>query len=190
MKVAIYVRVSTGDQSTDMQLRDLQEYITNRPGLTLYRVYEDAGFSGVKNSRPALNEMMDDARKRKFQAVLVWKFDRFARSIKHLVTALDEFNELNVDFISYKENLDTSSSMGRAMFGMIGIMAQLERDIIQERVIAGLKTARAKGRRLGRPKTAPVESILKLKQQGMSIHKIATQLGIGVGTVHRTLKGA
>lgn len=190
MKVAIYVRVSTNDQNTGMQMNDLNEYVKTR-GWEVFKVYEDVGISGAKSSRPSLNQLMDDARKRKFKAVLVWKFDRFARSLKHLVTALEEFNELGVGFVSYKENLDTASSMGRAMFGMIGVMAQLERDLIQERVASGMKAAKAKGVKLGRKVT--VNDITKgrikaMRVEGLSIHKIAEQLDIGVGSVQRVLK--
>lgn len=190
MKVAIYVRVSTSDQNTGMQLNDLHEY-TKARGWEVFKVYEDAGISGAKSSRPALNQMMDDARRRKFKTVLVWKFDRFARSLKHLVTALEEFNELGVGFVSYKENLDTKSSMGRAMFGMIGVMAQLERDLIQERVASGMKAAKAKGVKLGRKVTVndvTKSRIRDMRNEGASIHTIAKQLDIGVGSVQRVLK--
>jgi DNA invertase Pin-like site-specific DNA recombinase len=191
MKVALYVRVSTNDQSTEMQKRELAEFIAAR-GWEVVHTYEDAGHSGAKASRPSLNQMMDDARKRKFKAVVVWKFDRFARSLKHLVTALEEFNELGIDFVSYKENADTTTSMGKAMFGMIGVMAQFERDMIRERVMAGLKNAKAKGKKLG-PKIT-VNDLTKARirdmraQHNMSMAKIAAELDVSVGTVHAVLK--
>lgn len=186
MKVAIYVRVSTSDQSTEMQLRDLQEYVAAR-GWEVYKVYDDAGHSGAKSSRPSLNRLMDDAKKRKFKAVLVWKFDRFARSLKHLVTALEEFNELGIDFVSFKENADTTTIMGRAMFGMIGIMAQVEREMIRERVISGLKNAKAKGKKLGRKPTIDRQMVLTLAKGGMVTSEIAKKMGISQTIVYRII---
>ena len=128
-KVAVYVRVSTKDQSVDMQLNDLERYSKER-GLNVFKVFQDNGVSGTKETRPALNDLMNDARKRKFDMVLVWRFDRFARSTKHLVTALYEFRNLGIDFISYQENIDTSSPLGEAIFTIISAMSKLERDII------------------------------------------------------------
>ena len=151
-KVAIYVRVSTKDQSVDMQLNDLERYTRER-GLSIFKIYKDNGISGTKDNRPGLNQLMEDTRKRRFDAVLVWRFDRFARSTKHLVTALYEFRNLGIDFISYQENIDTSSPLGEAIFTIISAMSKLERDIIAERVKGGLRKARAKGKRLGRPKS-------------------------------------
>jgi len=134
-KVAIYARVSTSEQSTDSQLLDLRRYVRER-GWHLYREYTDNGVSGTKDSRPALNELMNDAKKRRFDVVLVWRFDRFARSTKHLILALEEFKNLGIDFVSYQENIDTSSPLGSAIFTIISAVAQLERDIIAERVKA------------------------------------------------------
>ncbi len=145
-RVAIYVRVSTKEQSVDMQLNDLERYSKER-GFKVFRVYKDNGVSGAKESRPALSELMNDAKKRKFNTVLVWRFDRFARSTKHLVNALYEFRNLSIDFISYQENIDTSSPLGEAIFTIISAMATLERDIIAERVRGGLRKAKANGKR-------------------------------------------
>ena len=147
-KVAIYVRVSTKDQSVDMQLNDLERYSGER-GLNVFKIYEDSGVSGTKETRPALNELMDDAKKRKLDVVLVWRFDRFARSTKHLVTALYEFRNLGIDLISYQENIDTSSPLGEAIFTIISAMSKLERDIIAERVKGGLRKAKANGKQQG-----------------------------------------
>jgi DNA invertase Pin-like site-specific DNA recombinase len=139
-KVAIYLRVSTKEQSVEMQLNDLERYSMER-GLKVFKLYQDNGVSGTKESRPALSELMDDAKKRKFDIVLVWRFDRFARSTKHLVNALYEFRNLGIDFISYQENIDTSSPLGEAIFTIISAMATLERDIIartcQRRITQG-----------------------------------------------------
>ncbi len=150
-RVALYARVSTTDQSTDSQLLDLRRYTQER-NWHVFREYCDNGISGTKDSRPALNDLMNDAKKRRFDVVLVWRFDRFARSTKHLILALEEFRNLGVDFVSYQENIDTSSPLGSAIFTMISAVAQLERDIFAERVKAGLRRAREKGKQLGRPK--------------------------------------
>ncbi len=187
-KVAIYVRVSTKDQSVDMQLNDLERYSKER-GLNVFKVYEDSGVSGTKETRPALSDLMDDAMKRKFDVVLVWRFDRFARSTKHLVTALYEFRNLGIDFISYQENIDTSSPLGEAIFTIISAMSKLERDIIAERVKGGLRKARVNGKRLGRPEcVADSDKIVEYKEQGKSIREIAKELGLSRGKVERTLK--
>ena len=187
-KVAIYVRVSTKDQSVGMQLNDLERYSKER-GLNIFKVYEDNGVSGTKETRPALGQLMDDARKRKFNDVLVWRFDRFARSTKHLVNALYEFRNLGIDFISYQENIDTSSPLGEAIFTIISAMSKLERDIIAERVKGGLRKARANGITLGRPNSViDMDKLIKYKEQGMSIREIAKELGLSRGKVERTLK--
>ncbi|MGR3174594.1 MAG: recombinase family protein [Candidatus Scalindua sp.] len=187
-KVAIYARVSTKDQSVDMQLNDLERYTRER-GYEVFKIYKDNGVSGTKETRPALSGLMDDAKKRKFDTVLVWRFDRFARSTKHLVSALYEFRNLGIDFISYQENIDTSSPLGEAIFTIISAMSKLERDIIAERVKGGLRKARANGKRLGRPNSdVDINKVIKCKEQGMSIREIAKDLGLSRGKVERTLK--
>ncbi len=187
-RVAVYARVSTKDQSVDMQLNDLERYSKER-GLNVFKVYQDNGVSGTKETRPALNDLMNDARKRKFDMVLVWRFDRFARSTKHLVTALYEFRNLGIDFISYQENIDTSSPLGEAIFTIISAMSKLERDIIAERVKGGLRKARAKGKRLGRPKSdVDTNKIAEYRKQNKSIRQIANELNLSKGVVQRTLE--
>ena len=167
-RVAIYARVSTTDQSTDSQLLDLRKYVSDR-GWQIYREFVDEGISGTKDSRPALDQLMDDAKKRKFDIVLVWRFDRFARSTRHLINALEEFRNLGIDFVSYQENIDTSSPLGSAIFTIISAVAQLERDIIAERVKAGLRRARENGKKLGRPRVAvDATRIAALRTQGHS----------------------
>ena len=187
-KVAVYVRVSTRDQSVEMQLNDLERYSKER-GLSIFNVYKDNGVSGTKETRPALDDLMDDAKKRRFDVVLVWRFDRFARSTKHLVTALYEFRNLGIDFISYQENIDTSSPLGEAIFTIISAMSKLERDIIAERVKGGLRKAKANGKRLGRPKSeVDTDKVIEYKEQGKSIREIAKEMGIHRSKVERTLK--
>ena len=187
-RVAIYVRVSTKEQSVDMQLNDLERYSKERR-LSVFKVYQDNGVSGTKETRPALSSLMDDARKRKFDVVLVWRFDRFARSTKHLVNALYEFRNLSIDFISYQENIDTSSPLGEAIFTIISAMATLERDIIAERVRGGLRKARANGKRLGRPKNGvDTDKVIEYRKQNKSIRQIANELNLSKGAVQRTLE--
>jgi len=176
MRTGIYARVSTRDQSCDLQIRDLRAYCQAR-GFELVREYVDAGQSGAKDSRPELNKLMDDARKRQFDAVVVWRFDRFARSTKHLLTALEEFRSLGIQFISYQENVDTSTPLGQAPFTIVSAVAQLERELIRERVTAGIRNARANGKKLGRPKTSMDRAqVLQLREQGHSLQQIATNL--------------
>jgi DNA invertase Pin-like site-specific DNA recombinase len=187
MRIGIYARVSTRDQSCELQVRDLRAYCAAR-GFDLVREYVDVGQSGAKDSRPELNILMDDARKRQFDAIVVWRFDRFARSTKHLLSALEEFRSLGIQFISYQENIDTSSALGQALFTIVSAVAQLERDLIRERVSAGIRNARANGKKLGRPKSeVDRERILELKAQGHSLRQVATTLGVGYGTVRARL---
>ena len=187
--VAVYARVSTvgKGQDVDMQLRDLRAYATSR-GLSIFKEYVDDGISGRKDKRPALDMLMNDARKRRFDAVLVWRFDRFARSTKHLVTALEDFQHLGIDFISFQENIDTSSPMGKAMFTIVSAIAELEADIIRERVIAGIANARAKGVRLGRPSPdVDQEEVRRLRDNGLTIRAIAEKMNLKRSLVHKTL---
>jgi DNA invertase Pin-like site-specific DNA recombinase len=187
MRTAIYARVSTKDQSCELQLRDLRAYCSAR-GFTLLQEYVDTGFSGAKDSRPALNELVAAARKRKFDAIIVWRFDRFARSTKHLLLALEEFRSLGIQFISYQENIDTSSPLGQALFTIVSAVAQLERDLIRERVSAGIRLARESGKQLGRPQAnVSSDRVLELKAAGASIRTIAKELGVGYGTVRKRL---
>ena len=186
-RIAIYARVSTTDHCTESQLLDLRRYVRER-GWNSFREYVDEGISGTKNSRPALNELMNDTKNRRFDVVLVWRFDRFARSTRHLINALEEFKNLSIDFVSYQENLDTSSPLGAAIFTIISAVAQLERDIIAERVKAGLRNAVANGKKLGRPRVAVnVDRIARLRAQGRSWVEISRELGVGKGTAQRAL---
>jgi DNA invertase Pin-like site-specific DNA recombinase len=188
MRVALYGRVSTIDKGQDpeMQLRELREYCERR-GWKIAEEYVDAGVSGSKDSRPALNRLMADAHSRKFDTVLVWKIDRWGRSLKHLVTSLADLDAVGVAFVSLRDNLDLGTPSGRLMMQLLGAMAEFERALIQERVKAGLRNAKAKGKRLGRPRVFVSEhQIQMLRGMGVSWREIADELGVGVGTVHRT----
>ena len=187
-RVGLYMRVSTKDQSCEMQLSDLERYSKER-GFRIFKVYKDNGVSGTKDTRLGLSQLMDDAKKKKFDIVLVWRFDRFARSTKHLVNALYEFRNLGIDFISYQENIDTSSPLGEAIFTIISAMSKLERDIIAERVKGGLRKARANGKRLGRPKSViDTDKVVEHRKQNKSIRQIANELNLSKGAVQRTLE--
>jgi DNA invertase Pin-like site-specific DNA recombinase len=188
MRCVIYGRVSTSDQSTAMQVSALREYITRR-GWEPAAEYIDEGISGSRERRPALNRLMADARRRSFDAVAVFRFDRFARSVSHLARALDEFRALGIAFVSLHEAIDTSTPMGRAMFHIAGAFAELEREIIRERVKAGLANAKRRGRRLGRPRA--VVDLWKLRQaiaHGLSARAIARDLGVSPTTVLGALR--
>lgn len=152
-RTALYLRVSTPEQKPDLQYDGLRGYAA-RAGLEVVRDYCDIAVSGRREGRPQLNALMTAARKREIDCVLVWKFDRFARSTRHLLAALEEFDHLGVRFISVQDQIDTDSPMGRAMFTIIAAMAELESALISERVTAGMKAAEARGRHLGRPPIA------------------------------------
>lgn len=187
MRVAIYARVSTtgNGQSPEMQLRELREYCERR-GWQVAGEYIDAGVSGAKDSRPELNRLMADAHRRRFDAVVVWKFDRFARSVSHLLRALDTFNSLGIAFVSLSEQIDTTTPAGKLVFTVLGAVAELERCLIAERVRAGLRNARSKGKRLGRPRVAvDASTIASLRDSGASWSAISRQLGLSAGTAKR-----
>lgn len=187
MKVAIYARVSTTNHGQDagMQTREMHQFSEAR-GWALADEYVDSGISGAKDSRPELNRLMADAHKRKFDVVLVWKLDRFGRSLRHLVNALAEFESLGIAFVSLSDNLDLSTASGRLMFNIIGAMAEFERALIQERVRAGIRNARAKGRHIGRPRVAvDAARIVALRASGLSWRTIERELGISVRTARR-----
>lgn len=188
-RIALYARVSTSNngQDPEVQLRELREYCQRR-GWTIFAEYVDAGVSGSKDSRPELNRLMAEAKRSRFDAVVVWKFDRFARSVSHLLRALEEFNALGIDFVSLSEQMDTSTPTGRMVFTVLGAVAELERSLIAERVKAGLRNAKAKGKRLGRPRRAVDGSrIASLRESGVTWPEIATRLGISESTARRQL---
>jgi DNA invertase Pin-like site-specific DNA recombinase len=187
VKTAIYARVSTvgNGQSPEMQLRELREYVERR-GWTLAREYVDEGISGAKDSRPQLNRLMEDAHRRKFDCVLVWKFDRFARSVSHLLRALETFKSQGIEFISFSEQMDTSTPTGRMIFTVLGAVAELERSLAAERVRAGVRNAKAKGKRLGRP-TLKIDcgKVRELREAGKSFEEIGSALGVSAASAWR-----
>jgi DNA invertase Pin-like site-specific DNA recombinase len=186
-RVAIYARVSTTNHGQDvsMQTRELRQFAEAR-GWTVAGEYIDAGVSGAKDSRPELNRLMADAHKRRFDVVCVWRFDRFARSVSHLLRALETFKALGIDFVSFSEQMDTSTPAGKMVFTVLGAVAELERSLTVERVRAGLRNARAKGKTLGRPRViVDAAKIAKLRASGASWQTITSQLGISAGTAKR-----
>jgi DNA invertase Pin-like site-specific DNA recombinase len=187
-RVALYARVSTlNGQDPEMQLFELREYASRR-GWTITSEYVDQGVSGSKESRPELNLLMADAHRRKFDAVLVWKIDRFGRSLKHLVNALADLCAYGVAFISSRDNLDLSTPSGRLMFQIIGAMAEFERSLIQERVKAGLRNARAKGKKFGRPRVKiDAVRVAELRSAGFSWSEVCGTLNVSRGTAQRSV---
>src|SRR6516162_8086576 len=188
-RVAIYARVSTPEgkgQSPEMQLLELREYCERR-GWTIAGEYVDR-MTGTKDRRPELDRLMADAHKRRFDVVIVWKFDRFARSVSHLLRALETFKALGIDFVSYSEQMDTSTPAGKMVFTVLGAVAELERSLIVERVRAGLRNARAKGKHLGRPRAnIDANRLASLRREGKSLKQIAAEVGCSAAYVHKTL---
>ncbi|WP_028316596.1 recombinase family protein [Desulfatibacillum aliphaticivorans] len=189
--VAIYARVSTDKQTVDAQLEELQKYAKRR-SWTLYQVFTDQGFSGANTKRPAFQKMLEDAHRKRFDVLLVWKLDRLSRSLKDLVDTLDKLNSCGIGFVSFSDpGLDTLSPTGRLTFQIIGAMAEFERALMSERVKSGLRNAKAKGKVIGRKTvlTPMVKSRIKeLKGQGLSNVQVAKRLKISEGSVRRALQ--
>lgn len=186
MRAFLYARVSTNNgQNPEMQLAEMREYCKRR-GFEVAGEFVDAGISGSKERRPKLDAMLTACRKRQADAVIVYRYDRFARSLRQLVNALAEFDALGIHFISLHEGVDTSTPNGRLVFGIFASIAEFERELIRDRVRSGLAAAKARGKRLGRPRVAVDASrIAALRASGASWRAIAAQLGIGEGTVRR-----
>ncbi len=185
MKSALYVRVSTTDrQHPDMQIRELRGYCQHR-GWEIAGEYIDQ-VSGAEEKRLQLDQMLSKCRAGKVDAVVVWRYDRFARSLKQLVNALDEFRSLGIEFVSLHDGCDTTTAQGRLLFGIMASLAEFERELIRERVRAGLDAALARGKRLGRPRqVADPAKIAQFRAQGLSWREISAEVGLGLGTVHR-----
>ena len=174
-RAALYLRVSTPDQRLDLQADDLRAY-ASRAKWAIVGEYLDIAVSGRKEGRPQLTALMTEAHARRLDCVLVWKFDRFARSTSHLLRALEEFDHLGIRFVSVRDQIDTGSPMGKAMFTLIGAMAELESSLISERVTAGMKAARVRGKHLGRPRLSP-----RLVSE---IEHLAAQTDLSVRGIH------
>lgn len=180
----IYARVSTGEQSVEMQLTELIRFCESR-GWRI-RKYFDAGVSGAKEHRPRLDQLWADARRREIDVVVVYRFDRFARSTRQLVNALHEFDALGIQFVSLHENVDTTTPNGRLVFTIFAAIAEFERELIRQRVKSGLAVAKAKGKKLGRPSVKVDENkVNALRASGASWRTIARQLGLSLGTTRR-----
>jgi len=189
-KPALYVRTSTDKQQKGLesQILALKQYCTQK-GIEDYLIFKDFGVSGAKSARPGLDALLFSVKRKEVSEVIVYSFSRFARSTSHLLKALDDFKSYNVGFISISENIDTSTPMGQAMFTIISAIAQLERELIAERVKTGLKNAVSKGKRLGRKKSRNSKLIQELASQGLSYRRIADLADCSISTVHRELKG-
>ncbi len=189
LATALYIRTSTRDQVGGMesQLRTLTEYCKAN-GITDYSVFEDFGVSGAKASRPGLDRMMNEVREGKIKRVIVYSFSRYARSVSHLLKALEEFKERDIEFTSYTEKLNLNTSMGIAVFHILSSVAQLERDLLRERVANGLKNAKAKGVKLGRPKQRDSKMIRKLRASGLTYEKISEITGASSGAISAEIK--
>jgi DNA invertase Pin-like site-specific DNA recombinase len=186
-RAALYTRVSTVDQHPETQLLDLRQMAAQR-SYEIVQEYCDR-ISGVKAKRPGLDQMMADARRGRFDVALVWACDRIARSTRHLLEALDELNRIGVEFVSFRENLDTGGPLGRAIVVIIGAIAELERNLIVERVRAGMRRARLDGQRIGRaPLILDSAAIQQDRQRGQSIRQIARGHGVSTATIQRELR--
>ena len=189
-KAAIYCRVSTSDQRVESQLYDLRELAAQR-GIEVVAEYQDCGISGSKARRPGLDLLMADARRKKFSVVLVAAFDRVARSVRHFLQVIDELESLGVVFVSRREQVDTSGMMGRLFLTLIGSIAELESDLIRERVRAGMRRARLEGRQIGRARLdVNREQVVQDRRTGMSLTLVARKHSISRASVCRLMKEA
>ncbi len=186
MKAAIYARVSTVDQEPENQLQELRRYIAAR-GWTAATEYVDRGVSGAKDRRPALDQLLADAKRRRFDVVVCWRLDRLGRNLKHLITLLEELQALGVAFVSLAEGIDATTPAGKLQMHILWAIAEFERERIRERVKAGLQRARAQGTRLGRPRAAvPIERVQGVA--GLPLGQAARTLGVSRSTVKRWRK--
>jgi DNA invertase Pin-like site-specific DNA recombinase len=186
-RAVLYLRVSKLDQHPESQLHDLEQLAAQR-GLEIIRIYEDR-VTGARDSRPGLDRMMTDARQGKFNVLLVWASDRLARSVRHFLQVLDEMGHLNIEFVSYREQIDTSGPLGSAVLVIVGVVAELERSLIRERVKAGLRRAKLEGRRIGRPKLAiDRDAVLQDRALGISLNELARKYQVSKASICKVLK--
>jgi len=188
-RVAVYARVSTSTgQNPEMQLQEVRQYCTRRE-MTIVREYVDKGISGARERRRALDQLLVDCQRRAVDCVVVYRYDRFARSLRQLVNALEEFRSLGIDFISLHEGVDTSTPNGRLVFGIFASIAEFERELIRDRVRSGLALAKSNGRRLGRPRVVVERlQIASLRKEGRSWAEICRALGVSKGTAQRAVR--
>jgi DNA invertase Pin-like site-specific DNA recombinase len=187
-RVAIYARVSTAEQDTSNQLRELRALVKRRKGWVAGGEYVDQGVSGAKDRRPALDRLVADARRRKVDVILVWALDRLGRSLRHLVLLADELGHLGVDLVCLTQPIDTTTPTGRFTFSVLAAVAEFERELIRERVLAGLARARASGAKLGRPRAQlDLARARQLLARGLSQRAVARQLGAAQATLRRQL---
>ena len=190
MKAALYARVSTIDQNPQSQLLDLQQLAQQR-GMEIVETYIDHGVSGARARRPALDKLLADAARHRFDVVVVWSFDRMARSVKHLLDILDTLNHLAIGFVSLRENIDSSGPLGRAIFVIVGAISELERSLIIERVKCGMRRAKLEGRHIGRrPLDIDRSAVLGDRTRGLSLAKIAKLHGISRSMVSKIVRDA
>ena len=187
-RTALYCRVSTVDQHPETQLSELRQFAANK-GFQVVGEYIDHGYCGVRARRPELDRMMDDARRHRFDVLLVWSCDRLARSTKHLLQTIDELNGMGVQFLSQREAIDTEGPLGRAILVIVSAMAELERCIIIERVRAGMRRARLEGRQIGRARLdVNRDQVIRDRRSGMSLTQVAKKHGISRASVCRLVK--
>jgi len=188
MKVAIYTRVSTKEQSVEMQILKCKSYCEYSKH-EVYKIYKDIAESGKKESRPAFDEMLKDMRKGKFKGLVVYKLDRMGRSLAHLISLFEEFKRRDIEFISVTQNIDSSTPEGKLFMRIMMIMSEYERELTVNRVIDGIARAKREGKTLGRPKVKLNKyEVIRLKKEGMSYRKIAEKLELSLGVVQRTIK--
>jgi len=188
-KAVLYLRCSTTHQNLEIQKNDLRRYAEAR-GLQIVDEFSDFGISGTKDRRPALDQMLKAASQRNFDCVLVWRLDRLGRNTKHLLTVLDELESLQIPLVSLQEGFDLSTPIGRVVATVLAALSAFEREIIKERVVAGIQNAKAKGKKLGRPQTVDAEKILNLRRAGQTYSQISKALGVSPGSIAEAIKAA
>lgn len=189
-RAAFYVRVSTVEQHPETQLRELREYAERR-GLSIAGEYVDHGIGGTKARRPALDRMLEDARRRRFDVLIVWSCDRLARSTKHFLQCLDELDSCDVQFVSLREAFDTSGALGRAFLGIVAVLGEMERALLIERVRSGMARARSEGRQIGRARLdVNRQQVIQDRRSGMSLTQVANKHRISRASVCRLMKEA
>ncbi len=187
-RVTIYARVSTKDQNPDNQVKQLKQYAADR-GLDVVKIYKEKA-SGIRSDRPKFQDLIDDVRKRRTDAVLVWKLDRLARATRELLNRLEEFRNIGVELLSYTENIDTTTPSGKALFGMVAIFAEFENDIRRERIIAGMENAKEEVKHVGRPSLDQkmIKELKELKKRDLSDGEIVRRTGFSRNTVKKYTK--